>query len=64
VKLGKGGNWVDWFFLAMTCWQQGEREQARAWYARAARAAEALGAKHQGARRLRAEAEALLGAPP
>jgi serine/threonine protein kinase len=29
---GQGGRPGDWFFLAMTCWRQGKREEARAWY--------------------------------
>ena len=28
----KGGDPADWFFLAMACWRQDKREEARAWY--------------------------------
>jgi serine/threonine protein kinase len=29
---GRGGEPWDWFFLAMACWRQGEREEARTWH--------------------------------
>jgi serine/threonine protein kinase/Flp pilus assembly protein TadD len=35
--LRQGGDCADWFFLAMTSWQRGDREQARRWYDRATR---------------------------
>jgi tetratricopeptide (TPR) repeat protein len=35
MKLRKGGDSFDWFFLAMICWHEGENEKAREWYKRA-----------------------------
>jgi serine/threonine protein kinase len=32
VERGKGGDPSDWFFLAMACWRQDKREEARDWY--------------------------------
>ena len=32
ISLTSGGNAYDWFFLAMTNWHLGEKEQARRWY--------------------------------
>jgi Tfp pilus assembly protein PilF len=29
---GQGGIPADWFFLAMACWRQEKRDEARAWY--------------------------------
>jgi hypothetical protein len=35
VKLSNGGDSYDWFMLAMTHCQQGDKEKARQWYDRA-----------------------------
>src|SRR5262249_52394325 len=32
MELRKGGNGLDWFFLAMAHWQLGNQDQARKWY--------------------------------
>jgi serine/threonine protein kinase len=37
MELGAGGDAGDWLLLAMTAWQQGKHQQARAWYDQAAR---------------------------
>jgi tetratricopeptide (TPR) repeat protein len=66
MKLGKGGNSADWFFLAMGHWQRGEKEKARRWHRRAVRDMEKTPAQFANAeelRRFRAEAAALLGEP-
>jgi serine/threonine protein kinase/tetratricopeptide (TPR) repeat protein len=36
MKLRKGGDASDWFFLAMAHWQLGHKEEARRWHDRAA----------------------------
>jgi tetratricopeptide (TPR) repeat protein len=38
IELSKGGQSVDWFFLAMAYWQLGEREKARTWFEQAMKA--------------------------
>lgn len=35
ITLQEGGDSLDWFFLAMTHWQLGNKDQAREWYTRA-----------------------------
>jgi serine/threonine protein kinase/tetratricopeptide (TPR) repeat protein len=35
MELRKGGDSLDWFFLAMARWQLGDKEQARKWYEQA-----------------------------
>jgi eukaryotic-like serine/threonine-protein kinase len=35
MELRKGGDSLDWFFLAMAHWQLGDKEQARKWYEQA-----------------------------
>src|SRR5262249_27410210 len=32
MELRKGGDAVDWFFLAMAHWQLGQKDDARSWY--------------------------------
>ena len=32
MELRKGGDSIDWFFLAMSRWQLGDKEAARKWY--------------------------------
>jgi tetratricopeptide (TPR) repeat protein len=61
MELRNGGDGVDWFFLAMTHWKLGDRDEARKWYDKAV----AWTDKHQPGndelRRFRAEAAELLG---
>jgi serine/threonine protein kinase/tetratricopeptide (TPR) repeat protein len=61
MELSKGGNSVDWFFLAMTHWQQGDRDEARKWYDQAVAWMDQNQPENDELRRFRAEAEGLLG---
>jgi hypothetical protein len=36
MGLGAGGGTHEWLLLALTAWRQGERQEARAWYDKAA----------------------------
>jgi tetratricopeptide (TPR) repeat protein len=56
----KGGDAAQWFFLAMAHWQNGERDEAREWYARASRWTDKHGPENELFSRFRAEAAALL----
>ena len=61
MELRKGGDSFDWFFLAMSHEQLGDKEKARQWYDRATQWMD----KNQGAdeelRRFRTEAAQVLG---
>jgi serine/threonine protein kinase/tetratricopeptide (TPR) repeat protein len=57
MKLRKGGDSSDWFFLAMAHWRLGEREQARAVFDRAVAWMEKHEPKNEQLLRFRAEAE-------
>jgi hypothetical protein len=61
MSLGKGGDALDWFFLAMAHWQQGDKEQARTWYGRAVQWMEKNRPQDGELRRFRAEGAALVG---
>jgi hypothetical protein len=61
MQLGKGGNSGDWFFLAMTAWQEDNKEEARTWYDKAVRWMEQNAPRNEELQRFRAEAAALLG---
>jgi tetratricopeptide (TPR) repeat protein/serine/threonine protein kinase len=61
VEINKGGLVEDWFFLAMTKWQLGEKEEALKWYDRAVKWMEKNPATEE-LRGFRAEAAKLLGA--
>jgi serine/threonine-protein kinase len=61
MKLRKGGDSNDWFFLAMAHWQLGEKEKAREWYERAVQWMDRNQPKNEVLRRFRAEAAELLG---
>jgi serine/threonine protein kinase/tetratricopeptide (TPR) repeat protein len=56
-----GGDSIDWFILAMTHWQRGEKDQAKVWYDRAITETEDDSAASLLLRRLRDEASALVG---
>ena len=58
-----GGGAHDLFFLAMTYWQQGNKEEARTFYDRAVAWTDKHKPKDPELRRFRAEAAALLGQP-
>jgi tetratricopeptide (TPR) repeat protein len=61
MELRKGGNSLDWFFLAMAHWQLGDKGQARKWYDRAVAWMEKNQPNDGELRRFRAEAGVLLG---
>ncbi len=61
MQLRKGGDAGDFFFLAMTHWQLGDKEQARRWYDKAVQWMDQHNPRGEELRRFRAEAAALLG---
>jgi tetratricopeptide (TPR) repeat protein len=61
MELRQGGDAADWFFLAMTSWQLGDKAKARSWYARAVAWMDKKAPKDPELARFRAEAAALLG---
>ncbi len=61
MQLSKGGDAGDWFLLVMVRWQQGDRQQARALFDRAASWTDRHRPSDDELRRFRAEAAALLG---
>ena len=62
MELGKGGDVVDWLFLAMAHWRLGHKDEARKWYDQAADdGAEPIGPLRGTLPRFRAEAAELLG---
>lgn len=60
MELRAGGDSFDWFFLAMARWRTGDQDQAREWYARAARWMEDKQPKNEELLRFRQEARELL----
>lgn len=74
MEFGKGGNSAEWFFMAMTQWQAGDRESAVKWYALALRWLQDSSRKpgvrlggdmfdYQDLVRIQGEAAALMGIP-
>jgi tetratricopeptide (TPR) repeat protein len=61
MKLRKGGDSYDWFFLAMAHWQLGEKGKARTWYDLAAQWMDKNQPTNEELLRFRAEAAELLG---
>ena len=61
MALDGGGDPWDWFYLAMACWRQGDRDRARAWYARSIRWMEEHPPIDESLIRYRKEADALFG---
>jgi tetratricopeptide (TPR) repeat protein len=61
AKLHKGGDSLDWFFLAMVYWRLGEKEQGRMWYDQAVQWMEKNDPDSGELKRTRAEAAELLG---
>src|SRR5262249_19285951 len=57
MELRKGGNSVDWFFLAMAYWQLRDKKEARKWYDQAVPWMEKNQPKDEELVRFRAEAE-------
>jgi tetratricopeptide (TPR) repeat protein len=64
MELSAGGTSFDYFFLAMACWQQGDKEQARRWCSRANSWMEEHNPDHGDLLRFRAEATSLLDSQP
>jgi serine/threonine protein kinase len=62
VKLRKGGDSFDWFFLAMAHWHLGDKDQARRRYGQAVQWMEKNRPEDEELRGFRAEAAELLGA--
>jgi serine/threonine protein kinase len=60
MELRKGGDGVDWFFLAMARWRQGDQNEARKWYDQAVQWMEKNQPQHEELRRFRTEATELL----
>jgi tetratricopeptide (TPR) repeat protein/serine/threonine protein kinase len=60
MELRNGGNSLEWFFLAMTHWQLGDKEKAHKWYDQAVEWMDKNQPDDEELRRFRAEAEALL----
>jgi serine/threonine protein kinase/tetratricopeptide (TPR) repeat protein len=56
MQLRKGGDSFDWFFLAMSHWQLGDKEEARTWYDRAVEWMDKNQPENEELRRFRAEA--------
>jgi hypothetical protein len=61
MELRSGGDANDWFFLAMTYWQMGEKTKARTWYDRAIAWTDKHQPKNEELLRFHAEAETLMG---
>jgi hypothetical protein len=61
LEFGKGGNSCDWFFLAMSHWQLGKKDEARKWYDQAVPWMDKNQPKNEELRRFRREAAELLG---
>jgi tetratricopeptide (TPR) repeat protein len=61
VQLDSGGEPTGWFFLAMACWQKGDKEKARPWFDKAVQWMEKNPLYDEELRRFRSEAAALLG---
>jgi tetratricopeptide (TPR) repeat protein len=61
MELGSGGISFNWFFLAMTHWQLGNKEEAGQWYDKAVQWMEKNQPQDEELQRFRAEAAELLG---
>jgi hypothetical protein len=57
----KGGDSIDWFFLAAAHWEMGDKKQARRWYDQAVAWMDTNHPKDPELLRVRAEAAAVLG---
>src|SRR5204863_5994838 len=61
MKMRDGGDAIDWFFLAMTHWQLGRKQEAREWYDKAVEWVKNNRPADTELIRFRVEAEELLG---
>ncbi len=60
MELGKGGDGIDWFFLAMARWRLGNRDEARKHYDQAVQWMDKNQPENEELRRFRSEAAELL----
>ncbi len=60
TELSKGGDGINWFFLAMAHWRLGDKSAARSWYDKAVRWTDKNRPKDEELSRFRGEAAALL----
>jgi tetratricopeptide (TPR) repeat protein len=63
MELRKSGDSLDWYFLAMTHWQLGDKGEARKWYDQAVAWMGKNEPENEELRQFRAEAAELLGVP-
>jgi tetratricopeptide (TPR) repeat protein len=63
MELSKGGDSGDWLWLAMACWQRGDRPQALVWYDKAVSRMEKEPPRTERLIRLRSGAQRLIGGP-
>ncbi len=63
TELRAGGNSFDWFFLAMSCWQRGEHDRARAWLQKAKDRMDKNAPENRELVRFRSEAAGLIEGP-
>jgi tetratricopeptide (TPR) repeat protein len=61
MSLNNGGDATDWFFVAMTRWQQGRKDEARTWFNKAVAWTREKQPQNHELHRFQAQAEALLG---
>jgi len=61
MQFRNGGSCLDWIVLAMSHWQLEEKDQAQQWYDRAVQWMDKRTTQDKELRRLRSEAEELLG---
>src|SRR5207249_7440084 len=60
MKLAKGGDSFDWFFLAMAQWRLGEKEKAHKWFDQAVQWTDKNQPQNEELRRFRVEAAELM----
>ena len=63
MALRSGGDASDWFFLALACWRQGEKDEARRWFEKADAWTKEKDPKNAELRQFWTEAAELLGQP-
>jgi serine/threonine protein kinase/predicted Zn-dependent protease len=61
MELSSGGDGSDWFYLSMALWNQGDKDGARTWFAKAALWTDKNSPKDDTLRHLRSEAAAMFG---
>ena len=63
MKLSDGGTSFDYYFLAMSCWHEGDKEQARRWHSRGDSWMEEHNPHHSDLLRIREIVQALFSNP-